>query len=837
MGSVTELYSLCGYVEAYVCCIKVEAFSLDGIIPALYVCVTANMGLQSPFLPLPGLQLLAVKCELTAGKGNHNMDSDRRRTLTSNQKKRPGRANEKIFKHHENGSKGKGPTSKGSVIKSDMSTSVSDASSGKEIPEVYDHMVIHYVDDVNRSESECTHGNGKTCIPASKHQDGETLDDNSVQLDKSSQGKLDGDTAMDPVSSQVAEEIASSEGGSIKLQLGIVENNNKVSEKYGEELSANSSASLLRSIEFPTKHSSGSSGGTEQKPAEDYREVGVLDDASNGTQNVGSEDERFDIVENVIHKTQADLEYKIHEMEMRVEKLEEELREVAALEISLYSVVPEHGSSAHKVHTPTRRLFRLYMHAYKHWTQNRRDTIARNTISGLILIARSCSNDVSRLTYWLSNTAVLREIISQAFGSSHDASPFTRFAEPIRSTESNEGNSTQKWKGCFNHKPRNGFLQVMDDWREAGTFIAALENVESWIFSRVVELIWWQALMMHAQTPGGKSSSSKATGRLLGPDLGDQQQGSFSVDLWRIAFQDAFHRLCPVRAGGHDCGCLPVVARMVMKQCVSRLDVAIFNAILRESVHETPTDPVSDPIVDPLVLPIPAGYLSFGSGVQLKNSVGYWSRWIADAFGVDTYDAVNHETHGQDEPRQFMLLNELSDLLMLPKDMLMERSIRKEVCPSISLTLVKRILCNFTPDEFCPDAVPGSVLEALNSESIEERQLSGETTTRSFPYAAAPVLYSPPSSGDVAEKVGEAGERSHMWRSVSMVQKKGHTSDEELEDLDSPLNSLTDRLQSPPISPSNGSQNGSHTADSAMNVRYKLLLEVWSSDEELESSS
>ncbi|KAG5565919.1 hypothetical protein RHGRI_001741 [Rhododendron griersonianum] len=47
----------------------------------------------------------------------------------------------------------------------------------------------------------------------------------------------------------------------------------------------------------------------------------------------------------------------------------------------------------------------------------------------------------------------------------------------------------------------------------------------------------------------------------------------------------------------------------------------------------------------------------------------------------------------------------------------MDRSIRTEVCPSISLPLVKRILCNFTPDEFCPDPVPGAVLEEVNAES------------------------------------------------------------------------------------------------------------------------
>lgn len=58
-----------------------------------------------------------------------------------------------------------------------------------------------------------------------------------------------------------------------------------------------------------------------------------------------------------------------------------------------------------------------------------------------------------------------------------------------------------------------------------------------------------------------------------------------------------------------------------MEQCVARLDVAMFNALLRESADEIPTDPVSDPICNSKVLPIPAGRSSFGAGAQLKNAV------------------------------------------------------------------------------------------------------------------------------------------------------------------------------------------------------------------------
>lgn len=58
-----------------------------------------------------------------------------------------------------------------------------------------------------------------------------------------------------------------------------------------------------------------------------------------------------------------------------------------------------------------------------------------------------------------------------------------------------------------------------------------------------------------------------------------------------------------------------------MQQLVCRLDIAMFNAILRESADEMPTDPVSDPITDSKVLPIPAGKSGFAAGAQLKNAV------------------------------------------------------------------------------------------------------------------------------------------------------------------------------------------------------------------------
>lgn len=110
---------------------------------------------------------------------------------------------------------------------------------------------------------------------------------------------------------------------------------------------------------------------------------------------------------------------------------------------------------------------------------------------------------------------------------------------------------------------------------------------------------------------------------------------------------------------------------------------------------------------------------------------------------------------------------------------------------------------------------------------IKERRISGETAS-SFPYNASPVVYTPPSPANVAEKLAEAGGKPQLARNLSAIQKKGYTSDEELEKLDSPLTSVLDESPTSPSVVSNG--NGKHkdqTEKNGGNTRYDLLREVW----------
>jgi len=68
----------------------------------------------------------------------------------------------------------------------------------------------------------------------------------------------------------------------------------------------------------------------------------------------------------------------------------------AALEVSLYSMVLEHGCSSHKFHTLAPHLSRIYIHASKFWSSDRKASVPKKLVSGLLLVSKSHGNDVSR---------------------------------------------------------------------------------------------------------------------------------------------------------------------------------------------------------------------------------------------------------------------------------------------------------------------------------------------------------------------------------------------------------------------------------------------------------
>ncbi|GJX50623.1 hypothetical protein Tco_0277468 [Tanacetum coccineum] len=115
----------------------------------------------------------------------------------------------------------------------------------------------------------------------------------------------------------------------------------------------------------------------------------------------------------------------------------------------------------------------------------------------------------------------------------------------------------------------------------------------------------------------------------------EHEQVHTSLKLWKTAFMDAYETICPVRTAVQRLQLLecPFYVGKIKEQCVARLDVAMFNAILRQSKDEGPTEPISNPMAEtaPVGLPI-----------------------------------------------SFDLLTAPSELVMLPKDMLSSNKVRKE---------------------------------------------------------------------------------------------------------------------------------------------------------------
>ncbi|KAJ8531458.1 hypothetical protein K7X08_026892 [Anisodus acutangulus] len=486
------------------------------------------------------------------------------------------------------------------------------------------------------------------------------------------------------------------------------------------------------------------------------------------------------------------LESKIHKLEQRVKMLEGELREAAAIEVGLYSVVAEHGCSTNKVHAPARRLSRFYLHACKEDSVFKRGSAAKSAISGIYLVAKACGNDVARLTFWLSNSVVLRATITKFHG--QQQLPLSAETTPEKAVVKDKKKKfcPLKWES---YSSNDDFCESLGNWEGPVTIIRALEKIEAWIFSRIIESIWWQILIPHMQS-GAATAICNGTGSEINSVSSRtsssvaEEHGNVSLDLWKKALRDACERICPVRAGGHECGCLHLLSKLIMEQCVARLDVAIFNAILRQSADEMPSDPISDPISDVEVLPIPAGKASFGAGAQLKKAIGNWSRWLTDLVGSGDANSLDDEkrTDNEDDGSEydtssesFYLLNALSDLMLLPKDMLLSRTIRKEVCPTFGPIIIRRVLNVFVPDEFCPDPIHEVVLEALNSEDPFDAE---EDSVMSYPCTAAPIAYKPPSAASVDGFFGDVSRHSKLRRSRSSVLKKSYTSDDELDQLD-----------------------------------------------------
>lgn len=111
---------------------------------------------------------------------------------------------------------------------------------------------------------------------------------------------------------------------------------------------------------------------------------------------------------------------------------------------------------------------------------------------------------------------------------------------------------------------------------------------------------------------------------------------------------------------------------------------------------------------------------------------------------------------------------------------------------------------------------------------IQERSDSSEELITSFPYAATATKYSPPPAA-LLTCVGEVG-RQVLKSSRLSTLKKSYSSDEEVDELDSPLTSIIpDSYQASAalarLSLMPKEKGGTNA------IRYQLLREIWRDDD------
>lgn len=60
---------------------------------------------------------------------------------------------------------------------------------------------------------------------------------------------------------------------------------------------------------------------------------------------------------------------------------------------------------------------------------------------------------------------------------------------------------SMKWNTTYGSKnsKKYGVFQFAHDWQETDTYIDSLMKIESWIFSRIVDSVWWKVKTYHIQ--------------------------------------------------------------------------------------------------------------------------------------------------------------------------------------------------------------------------------------------------------------------------------------------------------------------------------------------------
>ncbi|KAG2449564.1 hypothetical protein HYH02_005097 [Chlamydomonas schloesseri] len=225
------------------------------------------------------------------------------------------------------------------------------------------------------------------------------------------------------------------------------------------------------------------------------------------------------------------------------------------------------------------------------------------------------------------------------------------------------------------------------------------------------------------------------------------------------------------------------------------------------------------PQLDEASLPFAKGVLTFGGGMSVKMTVTRLQQWAAGqpllgggAAGADAGLAgagnggAGAVAGGIAGPGPlFPLLRAAADLLMMPKEMLVDRAVRLDVGAALSMRSVLHILERFQPDEFAQDSISPGILESLQEDAalpqIHLRSAAADANGGYVPPPDAVVL-----------------------RGVETGSEPGLEYDAESEDE---LEELAQVVAKSPASSGAAVSTTVSPGGAAMAVRFRLLHDSW----------
>eukprot|EP00210_Caulerpa_lentillifera_P008411 g8023.t1 len=421
-----------------------------------------------------------------------------------------------------------------------------------------------------------------------------------------------------------------------------------------------------------------------------------------------------------------------------------ELQTVTFMEYAIYLARPSpHKYTSFNVHAPARRIMRGLIH--NGVTTNESLNLLQNCLQAIKIMIDGCSMDVAGMAFWWSNCFQLRLLLTNHFNAIYATTTTTPTSWSTSSIEISQNSVI----GSINENHQWEFRRMLQN----------VLKLEKAIFDRLQQYLWWKVMIplilkMMPGTPYAKLSPSSLSNH--------HQYNENGVQVWLNALRRVYEEFLirPSKSSG-DQGHLILLRHKLIFNCCRLMDSMLFKELLSNAFHldgdegessllTNPWDSFRDdsclvsqsfswPKLSPAVLPFKKGPLNFGVGMHLKMAVTQWSEWILLESNFKTLIKTG-------DPGQsfFPLLKASADVLMMPKELLTDSTVRGELFSALSLKSLCILLEKFQPDEFAPDPVDPEVLRSLT----ERLQDSPDSVSGSM---ANPKLLEPPFEASIVD--------------------------------------------------------------------------------------